>query len=239
MAKFGILGCFYNCEENITSVSSPFEGDPDLLLAAVSCPFVGFPPSQRDSTVSKLGAWEYVYSSDVPVKESDARNMPLNFLLFNEVDYVWLLDGDEFYTEEQVQSIKKYVETYSGENNFFSVNFKNVVFDGSVWVDGFCPPRIFSNKIHGGIKEFYWDNDVLYEDGTQYKHLINMAIPRKVAHVKHLTWLNNELGRKKVEYQKQHFGACSYRWDEAAGELRFDEAYHEAHGIEIPHLNKL
>lgn len=239
MAKFGILGCFYGCEDRIESVIKPFEGKSDFLLAATSCPFEGFPNSGRGEVIPKLSSWEYVYSSDVPVSEAGARNMPLNFLLFNDVDWVWLLDGDEVYTEDQIRSIQAYVEGAGHGDWYFSLNFKNIVFDGSVWVDGFCPPRIFSNRIHGGIKEFYWDNDIVYEDGTNYKQLANAQIPRSIAHVNHWTWLNDKVGRQKVEYQRKHFGHCSYRWNEGIGGLEFDTDFHNRHGLSIPKLNKL
>lgn len=239
MAKFGILGCFYGCEDRIESVIKPFEGKSDLLLAATSCPFEGFPDLGRGDVIPKLGCWEYVYSSEVPMKESEARNMPLNFLLFNDVDWIWLLDGDEVYTEEQISSIKAYVEKVGHGNWFFSLNFKNIVFDGSSWIDGFQPPRIFSNRIHGGIKEFYWDNDIVYEDGTNYKSLTHINVPKIHAHINHYTWLNNDLGRRKVEYQKTHFGHCSYKWNDQKEALEFDEEFHVRHGLEIPKLNKL
>ena len=172
----------------------------------------------------------------MPLTESQARNQCLEYLLHSDVDLIWLLDGDEFYSVDQIREIIYFVEKRMTEtNSYFSINFKNHVFDGVEWVDGFCPPRIFFKKIHGGIDQFYWDNDITYLDGTNYKVLNEIKIPRETAHIRHMTWLH-ENGKEKYEYQVKHFGQCSYKWNYETEKLEFDLDYYEKHSLPVPEL---
>ena len=110
------------------------------------------------------------------------------------------------------------------------------------WTDGFCPPRIFKTEELG---EFYWDNDISFykkgskEEVTRQEERVSMIIPKGLAHVRHMTWLSNEKGKKKVEYQNRHFGhngehCCSYAWSHDKNELIFNEAYYKHHNLVLP-----
>jgi hypothetical protein len=243
--KIGILGCFFNCSKDLNRVIEPFidlRASKNLVLTAVNSVFkenaeLGM-SADDDKTRLKISnaGLDYHYFSPVPLAESQARNKCLDYLLYTGVDFVWILDGDEFYTKEQISQIIYFIEkNKDNEDCFFSIPFKNHVFEGAEWVDGFCPPRIFNNNIHDGIDQFYWDNDILYRDGTNYKVLQEIAIPKEIAHVRHMTWLH-ENGKEKYEYQVKHFGQCSYKWNYEEEKLEFDKEYYEKHGIPIPKL---
>jgi len=243
--KIGVIGCFYDCAKDLTMVLDPWlqlKKNQGLVLTAVNALFkensdLGIENNDIETrrAISAVDI-DYRHFSPVPLTEAQARNECLNYLLSTNVDAVWLLDGDEFYTVDQIREIIYFVsERYSDPNAYFSINFKNHVFDGVQWVDGFCPPRIFSTKIRGGLDQFYWDNDVMYNDGTNYKMMNEIKVPKEVAHVRHMTWLH-ENGKAKYEYQVKHFGHCSYKWNYEEEKLEFDLDFHEKHNIPIPEL---
>jgi len=234
--KIGILAVSYNCAGDIDNVLSPFKGD-SFVISACNIQFDKFDIPPDEDTLIKLYETpevQHISTSVCPLPEAEARNLALKYLLYRDVDYVWLVDGDEFYTDKEVNAITKILsETSHGP--YFSINFKNYVFDGRTWISGFCPPRIFSNRIHGGISSFYWDNDVSYNDGTDYKRLPNAKIPESVANVRHMTWLHTN-GKEKVRYQLKHFGECSYSWNSSLERLEFNEAYYLKNKVKKPEL---
>jgi len=243
--KIGVVGCFYNCVEDLDEVLQPWldlRKNQEITITAVNSLFTEYADMGREDsdepTRTRLMTkqLDYVHFSPVPLGESQARNECLKYLLSTKVDVIWLLDGDEFYTVDEIREIIYFIDKHKDEKDaFFSINFKNHVFDGVQWVDGFSPPRIFWKDIHGGINQFYWDNDIVYMDGTNYKSLKEIEIPRDVAHIRHMTWLH-ENGKEKYEYQVKHFGHCSYKWDYEKEKLEFDLDFHEKHNIPIPEL---
>lgn len=240
--KIGILGAFYNCAKDVPKVLSPFLGR-EFVLSACNIQFSEFSPTPDEETFDALMSVPetiYIATSPVPLKEHEARSMAMNYLLEQDVDYIWVLDGDEFYTREEVDRIVYLLAKNSPwVHVYYSIAFKNYVFDGKCWIAGFRPPRIFSNRICGGLDKFFWDNDVLYKDGTAYsnhREIQEYQIPTSVAHVKHMTWLHSN-GKEKVEYQLKHFGACSYRWDDKENLLKFDEMFYARQGKQIPELH--
>ena len=157
--------------------------------------------------------------------------------------------SDEYYTEENIEKIITYI---TREDNslftWFSINFKNYILDGSKWVDGFCPPRIFRTQ-YGNFKllQCYWDNDFIYSHRVgetethraNYRDLSSKEIPRAVAHIKHLTWIDTPNIINKINYQKKHFnGICSYKINEDTGKLELNiEGYYNKLNIPIPIIN--
>lgn len=238
--KVGILGAFYNCAKDVPTVLSPFL-ERGFTISACNIQFSEFGPPPDTETYDALMSLRYdticVNVSPVPMKEHEARSMAMKYLLEEDVDYVWILDGDEFYTKEEVDAIVKFLSTQPLDSEtYYSIAFKNYVFDGKTWIHGFRPPRIFSNRIKGGLSRFYWDNDVVYKDGSAYSTLTETKISESVAHVRHMTWLHSN-GKEKVKYQLKHFGECSYRWDEKENLLKFDEMFYARQGKRIPELN--
>lgn len=234
--KIGILAAMYNCAKDVDAVLAPFKSDV-FVTSACNIQFDKFDiPPDKDTLIKlyETPEVEYIATSVVPLPESDARDIALRYLLSRDVDYVWLVDGDEFYTDKEVKAIQE-VLLATSHGPYFSINFKNYVFDGRTWVAGFCPPRIFSNRIHGGIKSFYWDNDICYNDGTDYKSIPHVKIPESAAHVRHMTWLHSN-GKEKVSYQLKHFGECSYLWNSLLGELEFNESFYLKHKLKKPEL---
>lgn len=215
----------------------------NFFISAVSVPFLEYKNEiiNIDNTtdfLKTLASASFIdkcFDQPKYIKENEARNLALFHLLNYNLDYVMIVDSDELYTIENIENIIKYVQ----ENSFdlYKINFKNYIFDGKSYIDKFCPPRIYKVKINYGINSFYWDNEIVYNNGRTDKQLNSIEIPKKIAYVKHMTWLN-ENGKEKVNYHRKHFGGCSYIWDDKKNELKLDLEYYDRMGYERPTVYK-
>jgi glycosyltransferase involved in cell wall biosynthesis len=241
--KLGIILSAYDCEDTIEKCMSPWMGRLNCEIVAVSEVFEGFEPSpNNDSTVKILKDYlcdtHIVHGSKRPQKEHEARTAGLDRL--GDCDFVLILDSDEFYSLEEVDRLLKWLENDFAENccAWTQINFKNLTFNENTWVDGFRPPRIFKTEFEGyKLDRFFWDNDVIYKKGGRevpHKDFPNITAPKQICHPLHHTWVSGERSRKKVEYQLNHFGHCSYKWED--GELKFDDSYFVKTGERKPEL---
>ena len=215
----------------------------NFFISAVSVPFLEYkneninPDETTDflKTLSKAKFIDSCFDEPKYIKENEARNLALFDLLSKGVDYIMIVDSDELYRTEEIIKIINFIKT----NNFdgYKINFKNYIFDGKSYLEGFCPPRVYKNNIYNGINSFYWDNEIIYNNGRTDKNIRFIDIPKDIAFIKHMTWLN-ENGKEKVEYHKKHFGACSYVWDENNKTLKLDLEYYDRMGYDRPVLHK-
>ena len=261
--RIGILACLFDCAANLESVLRPWfdlklrEPGIEFKIAAVSGMFkeyaeLGYAENALDiETARELSCrekypFDYLSLINDPnsitdesqlrfFTEPETRGFALRYLLSEKVDLMWLLDGDEMYGAKQIESIISYV-CKNDLADWYSINFKNYIFDGKVWLSGFHPPRIFWTNRRQGIRKFYADNIILYCDGSRSDEFPGMIIPEEIAHIKHLTWLYVN-GRKKYEYQMRHFGECSYVWNYEENKLEFNEEYFKKYGEQLPCLN--
>lgn len=171
--------------------------------------------------------------------EIEARNLHFPF---NGEELIWILDGDEFYTEEQISSILQYVRS-KPFIDVFNIPFKNYILDGTQYIKGFCPPRIYRSETNckWDFAGFYKDNDGKYVDGECGEHFLNDVtqknIPERTVNggVKHMTWLHTN-GEAKYKYQMDWFGHCSYKWNEQKKEIEINKDYYRKYGIPIPKI---
>lgn len=223
---------------------------------------LGFPTHSTDGTENKLREYfekgydtrkhlTHMADSDVlikldklviadkPIFEKDLRNLTLEGFNLQDYDLLWLLDlQDEIYTLDNIMEALNCINR-SKFTDWFKINFKNYVIDNETWIDGFCPPRIWRTKPHGGIKGFYYDNEIEYNDGSRAPNHPSAPIPRGKVFVKHLSWVGSpEYLQRKIQFQKLHYGHCSYRWNETEGKLEFDPEYYKKTGEGQPVLNK-
>jgi hypothetical protein len=263
MMTIGVLACLFDCATNLESVLRAWfnvdlkANGVGFKIAAVSGMFkeyaeLGYDERALDIETagellcSEKYPFDYLYIINSPYcithksqlrffSEAETRDFALRYLLSEKVDIVWLLDGDEIYTTSQIESIVNYIRQ-NDSADWYSVNFKNYIFDGEVWIPGFHPPRLFWAKRHEGIEKFYSDNVILYCDGNKSVDLAGIIIPEETAHIKHLTWLHSS-GKKKYEYQMKHFGECSYVWNYEENRLEFNEEYYKKYRLPLPILN--
>ena len=252
--KYGILCNFYGFPNYLDKVlSSWLNLEKNFIFAASSCKFDQYIDinyqSQDAETINKLKTvykdkFKYIYNEPVS-NDSIVRNYPLKYLLNENVDYIWLLDADEFYTEKDIDRIINLVEQESFVS-FFKINFKNYFNDNNHWIDGFCPPRIFKTKVNNlKLDSFYYENDVYYTDENNnkldYKQLSNVSIPKTIAHIDHYSWCGSkEFLKNKVKYQNHRYkGICSYKWNESKNCLDFNENFYKMIGQPIPEVHRL
>lgn len=235
--KLGIVFCAYNEKEYVLeSVNAFIEAKKrhNIVIADVSIPFKEYNKTEysilEDGTVKIIidlanqGLIDKVFIEPKFILESEVRNLALEYLKEQKCDYIFIVDADELYSQEDIDKIVNFIK-FNNLIDCFKINFKNYIFDGNEWIDGFCPFRIFRTLASGGIKEFYWDNDVIFHSGKKHEELSTIIIPKNISHIKHMTWVNNK-GKRKVEYQMKHFGLCSYKWNEKKQTLEFNEEYY-------------
>jgi len=251
--RIGVLGCGYDCDENIDKVLKPWFDlykNYNFVFSFSYGPFKEYvdlyKPDQKESFPSwyeKYSGYINKFNRHYGKLEHEARNESLQYLLQQGCDIIWLLDlTDEIYTSTEIDSTIKYVQRDT-ETAWYKICFKNYVFDEKTFLaEPFCPPRIFRTNIYNyKLDKCYWDNDFIYKstkngDELNQNKIGYKVIPRGLAFVKHYTWLSNEKTRKKVEYQNAHFGNgnCSYSWDYEVNKLIFNKEYFDKLGIRTP-----
>jgi hypothetical protein len=251
--KIGIIYCAYNCFSYVKDSLHPFiEAKQNGLISEISSVSIPFAEyfnlnQPKDGTTDFLinlhekSSIDKVFTEPSYLQEHKARDLCLQYLKNTNCDAIWMVDGDEFYSAEDIKNIINFINN-NPNYYWYSINFKNYIFDGKQWIDGFCPPRIFRTKSDAlNIDRFYWDNDLAYEDVNHktfnYKALNNLTIPKEIAHIKHLTWLH-ENGKLKYEYQIKHFGHCGYLWNYEKQQLEFNEDFYIKNNLEKPAINR-
>lgn len=256
--KIGISAIGYECAEHLDSVLKPWiecknkykeDGGDEFYISVSHGLFpetyqLGFPIHSTDGTIERLKQYEslgdidYLQVLESPTFEKDIRNSTLPFLLCQDIDILWLLDlQDEIYTTSQIYNILNYVE--NSPHDWFKINFKNYVFDHGTYIDDFVAPRIWKNYTNQGINKFYYDNEILFNNGRHAKELPHSMIPRDIGFIKHLSWVGSkDYLTRKINFQKIHYGTCSYRWDDNINALSFNEEYYFKTNKKMPIIYK-
>ncbi len=257
--NFSILFCAYNMEDYLKKSLSPFiEAKKNGILncnfkiVAISTPFEQFNEPRTDNTLLLLkemyknGEIDFLIESNLPIKETEARGMALNWAKNNDSDFSFQVDADEFYTLEQIEKIINFVKQ-NLFNVWFKISLKNLVFSSEKFLkEPFQPPRIHKLKYNTKISNleaigFHDDNGVAYKDRNGKiwldKQLPCKIIPSNIVWVKHFTWLNDERSKKKIEYHTKRWGSnfCSFKWDKEKG-LSFNEEYYKMIGKPLPEV---
>lgn len=255
MNKIGIIFAGYNTEEYIDESIKPWiEARANKLMGyefvicAVSVPFLEYKDEPfKDGTTEALKDYyknfkiDHLITEPIHIREHEARDLALQYLLKQNVDIVVLWDSDECATQEQIEEILIKVELDKW-TSWFSIQYRNFAFDKNTYLaEPFTPPRIFRVKTSScKLLAFAWDNDPTYQTengkGISYKELPTKLI--RNSPINHYSWIG-ETAKRKIEYQKNHFGgSCSYRWDDING-LSFNEEYYKKLGQKVPEVMKI
>lgn len=243
MITFGLIYCAYNTEEYINQSIAPWTQVKlayPVIPTVVSVPFIGFEQERIDKTEEMLKKIPFAYSfiDNTPITEHEARNKCLHYLLEQKCDYIIILDSDEFYSVDEINNLLHLCQK-DPFIAWYSVEFKNYTFSEDTYTEGFRPPRVFKTETFTHkMSSFFWDNDISYTrkskgENVSYTKLAHAEIPKAVCHPKHLTWLDNERSKQKVEYQMRHFGHCSFKYID---KLEFNEQFYKNNNQEIPKL---
>lgn len=252
MKKLGIIFSSYNTTEYNQKSLRPWLNKENVAIAACSFRFEGFSNEDNIENINQLVAIATVNNNltvfcdkTAVLKEHEARNKGLEHLLREDCDVIMLLDSDEFYTEEEVNFVLETINSPDFDKNaWYKIHFKNYIIDGKQWIDGFCPPRLFNRYFREyELKEFYWDNDVLYKvdnayiDATvDYKKMPYAEINKDKLHVHHESWVGKR-GIDKIKYQNSHFGRCSFKVTEDGKSIELNPKYYELTGEEMPTIH--
>lgn len=258
--KIGIILIGYNMEEHVAPCLWPWvnwryipqSSGHELLICAVNTPFEGFPVEPPDRTREYLQARvaleeiNYLITSDVPLKETEARGRALRWLVEQGVDLLVQLDLDEFWTPEQIVAALAFAEA-NPWTIWFRVCYKQLVFTHNQWLkEPFAPPRIHRTRT-GAYRahSFSGDNDVLYggiitRDLKPQDQFASMTVPQGTVWVRHDTWTSSPRAKAKTLYQAlrwspPHGAGCSFRWDEERG-LVWNEAHFALTGQPVPEV---
>ena len=118
--RIGILFAIYNCENYVDDCLKPWfnlKKTYDITMSCTSGMFkpyleLGFKPKNK-GTLQKLIQYDIDYlistGSNSLIDEDQSRNNALNLLKQNN-DIIWIVDGDEFYTENQIINIINFIE---------------------------------------------------------------------------------------------------------------------------------
>lgn len=242
--KIGVIGCFYGNADLLPEVLSPWielknEGAP-ILLGGVNAQFKEYADmgyvNDDEATRAVLRAHEKEFDilriESKPLLEHEARGILLDHFKTRGVGAVWLLDGDELYTKEEIREIIKYIHRVP-EFDYYHIHLKNYLFDSVLSRDVFCPPRIVRLERRGGVDAFSWDNEITFSDGSTLNDGVPGIIPRRVAFVRHLTWRKADV-RKKIAYCLKHFGYVMFTEDEKTGEVRHNPEWFERFKLPLP-----
>jgi hypothetical protein len=251
--KIAVVAVGYKCP-NLEEVLTPWlkaSKKYDLKICSVSALFkerqeMGekYDNKEMDDILMGYvgGGIEGHLATEKPILDFESRNMALSYFKIRkyDFDYLWQLDlFDEYYTEREITETLEWVK----ENNlydFYRVNFKNYFgkIEDKTYVLDFKPVRIINNRHYNGIKRFFFDNDVEFQDGTTTPNCAGITIPRRVCNPKHLSWVGDkEFLTNKIKYQKKAIGCCSYTFDEDKRGLRFDlEGYYKKFGLLPPEV---
>jgi len=252
--RIGLLCNFYGFPEYTARVLAPWKNIPEVKQVAVSsCKYpeyalAGWDKEDVRTPIQLLTEHRDFIDFLSIAKEGDdsfSRNPPLAYLVGQDVDFVWLLDQDEFYTEQDITNVIEYIATADPVCTY-KINFRNFVFSENQYIEGFNPPRIFRVFVNDtkALSHFYYENDVAYRINGKtmdYKQLPMAEVHPSRCAVDHHSWIGSpDFLRAKIKYQlKRYNGMCSYAWDEENNTLKFNEDYYTATNQEVPQVHKV
>jgi len=206
---------------------------------------LGFPIYSTDGSCELLeeqkhkGVIDDLIIYDTPQKEYDMWTK--NFLKLKEnynIDILIMVNVDEIWDVDEIKNLIKFVS----ENDlvdFFKINFKNYCIDYNTWVDDFIVPRVWFVNKNNGLKGFYKDDLVEYNDGKKDFEKSNVTVPKNLLFPKHYSWVGSkEYLQRKLKFQALRYGTCSYTWSETNNKLELNEDFYLKFGVTKPILNK-
>jgi FkbM family methyltransferase len=252
--KIGVLFASYNCADHIDRCFQPWlnlREELNLVLASTNGRYdlsdLKFDYKGNDSLIKLLGKnLDFlVHSTSVNHRwsEEQSRTYMLNYMLDRKVDLIFVIDADEFYTEEQIRNILKYIKE-NPNYDAYNVQFKNYVIKLPYWIEGFNKSVIYWCDRHSGIKCFNFDCEIAYNDGTIIQKNTNVnIIPKNIAFVEHYSWLENDprTKEKTVLQNVKYFGEenlkCSFCYDENNNLIVNENFYKKRVGL-LPTFHK-
>lgn len=175
-----------------------------------------------------------IYSN--PMKEYDMWSGNYHWMK-DDIDFLVMLNHDEMWTLTEIQKLFSFIE-FNPLVDYYKVNFKNYCINEQTWVDDFIVPRMWWVKRNSGLKGFYKDELVEYNDGSRDFQRAFGIIPSSLIFPKHLTWVGSKAYlQRKLNFQALRFGSCSYSWDEQNDCLKLNDDFYARFPVTKPQLH--
>jgi hypothetical protein len=174
---------------------------------------------------------------DEPQKEFEMWTNNLNKLKEQDIDLLIMVNVDEIWDIEEIKKLIKFIKK-NELVDYFKINFKNYCINYKTWVDDFIVPRAWFINKNDGLKRFYQDELVEYNNGKRDYSASFLVVPRVLIFPKHYSWVGSkEYLQRKLNFQALRFGTCSYSWDNKNDCLQLNELFYKQYGIPKPTLN--
>ncbi len=253
--KVGITFIGYECIELMPRALAPWQdirkngGVDEIESLTISLSHgcfeetakLGFPIASTDLSDDWMAAQHLNNTVDNaiiykdPMKEYDMWSG--NYEYFKDkVDFMVMLNHDEMWTPSEIKQLFKYI-AFNPLVDYYKINFKNYCIDESTWVSDFIVPRMWwTKRPNGGLKRFYKDELVEYNNGLKDVQCPFAIVPALTP--KHLSWVGSrEYLQRKLNFQALRFGSCSYAWDEKNDKLKLNDEFYTKFNIPKPVLN--
>jgi len=251
--KIGLVVTAYNCEKYIKDCLKPWlnlRNKFNIIISANSGmfkPYKDFGFEEKNNETLKVlieSKLDFLVttSGDNLLDEDSSRNLCLDYLNKHNVDLVWIVDGDEIYTENQIINIINLIEQDKNHSSYF-IQFKNYTIKYPYFTKGFSRETIYKTNVCDGISHFHFDVYITYNNGKTNHDLNNgLYIPKEIAYVDHFSWLDDDSRSfEKITYQENRFigpegKRCAFKSD--SGKLLINEDFFENRGMDVPNLHK-
>ena len=262
--KIGILLTAYNCDDYIEDCLYPWfeiKDKHDIVISVNSGMFSDYYtlgiPYRNKVTLEKLTNYDIDFLIATNGKnlltEDESRNFSLEFLKKQNCDLIWIIDGDEVYTKQQILDIIDFIEK-NPEPDVYDVYFKNLTIEKDLFMEYKHGRIVWANRF-GGIAYFYFDNRFVYMEPGAHVNIKSLTVPKNVAYIKHNSWLSDDSRTKdKIIYQNYRYATyysngvnhlvpeglrCSYDWDIERDRLQFNKGYYNRQGVDVPCLHQI
>jgi hypothetical protein len=151
-----------------------------------------------------------------------------------DIDFLVMLNHDEIWTIEEIQKLFWFIN-FNPFVDYYKINFKNYCIDERTWVSDFIVPRMWWVNRHSGLKGFYKDELVEYNDGSKDHDRAFAIVP--TIFPKHYSWVGSKAYlQRKLNFQALRFGSCSYAWDEEKDCLKLNDDFYTKFRLPKPEL---
>lgn len=197
---------------------------------------LGYPPRSQDKTI-EIAVDLMDKHENVVMNHHNEWNEPIlrNNHLFTTIQYfgredtvLFILDGDEVYSSEDVQKCVKQVSEELDRYNTFWIGMRNFISDEKTYYNGFRVPRFFKLKNAVGFSGY---NDVAFTDGVKPTD-IRDVLPN------HYSWCPINKAARKIAWQEKALGwQCSFKIEN--NQVVVNNAYYQQTGKERPKFYQL
>lgn len=233
--KFIAQVLVYDEAEYLEKAITPWLGVCDIIHifegAFQTTTNLGFPPRSQDGTI-EIAKKLSKDNSNVFLTHHNDWNEPIlrNNHLFQVINtlgrkdtVLFILDGDEVYSPQDVQKCITQVTEEAEKYNRWWVSMKNYVNDEKTYYNGFRVPRFAKLENASGFDSY---NGIAYTDGVRETD-IKDVLPA------HYSWCPLPKAARKIAWQEKSLGwTCSFKIEN--NQVVLNDTYYNQNGKPKP-----